>query len=578
MTPQPLTAARGGLVGSPGPSRRDLARPTASASLLDAVSDLRRDVDRTRFPLPLGGVDVAEARRRQLLDQLDDHLLPRLRELSAPAVVVVAGSTGAGKSTLVNSLLGTEVSKAGVLRPTTRRPVLVHNPADSELLADHPLLAIVDVVAHQGVPRGIALVDAPDLDSLLATNRSTAHRLLEAADLWIFVTTATRYGDALPWEVLDRATERGTSMAMVLNRVPDVALVTVRGDLMARLRARGMAAVPLFLVPDVGPHEGLLDARAVAPILRWLAMIAGPDRARSVIARTQRGSLAALRPWVDDLAEAVQAQVDARAGLLTVIDGAVEAPAQRAAEAARGGAVVDGPVRGSWARLSEGRGPFAGRWTSRRRRPERVAGLAALAEELRSATTVAFASARTAGQRAVVDALVATDAVGAGGVLAGLADPATTTPEPVAAVAGGPTGTADDRAASYQRLADPAESAGDWLLAAGQQAGQLHTTSDRSRRRRIARLTRAVGDEGAATLLAAAAAGLEPASAVLAVTLGPGSADDAVGPLTADLAERTAQQARAGVAPAVAELAADDLAADAASLLRLRLAVLKGLI
>ncbi|WP_024288923.1 dynamin family protein [Cellulomonas sp. KRMCY2] len=577
MTPQPPTTARGGPVGSAGPSRRDVARPTASASLLDAVSDLRRDVDRTRFPLPLDDVDVAEARRRQLLDQLDDHLLPRLRELSAPAVVVVAGSTGAGKSTLVNSLLGTEVSKAGVLRPTTRRPVLVHNPDDSELLADHPLLAIVDVVAHQGVPRGIALVDAPDLDSLLATNRSTAHRLLEAADLWIFVTTAARYGDALPWEVLDRATERGTSMAMVLNRVPDAALVTVRGDLMARLRARGMVAVPLFLVPDVGPHEGLLDARAVAPILRWLAMIAGPDRARSVIARTQRGSLAALRPWVDDLAEAVQAQVDARAGLLTVIDGVVEAPARRSAEAARGGAVADGPVRGSWARLSEGRGPLAGRWTSRRRRPERVAGLAALADELRSATTVAFASARSAGQRAVVGALAATDAVGASGVLAGLAEPVTTGPEPVAAV-GGPTGTADDRAASYRRIAEPAESAGDWLLAAGQQAGQLQTTSDRRRRRRIARLTRAVGDDGVATLLAAAAAGLEPASAVLAAMLGPGAADDAVGHLTEDLAERAGQQARSGVAPAVAELASDDLADDAASLLRLRLAVLKGLI
>src|SRR5690606_21779434 len=160
--------------------------------------------------------------------------------------------------------------------------------------------------------------------------------------------------------------ERQTSMAMVLNRVPDDALVTVRGDLMTRLRERGMAAVPLFLVPDVGPHQGLLEPRAVAPILRWLTMIAGPDRARSVIARTQRGSLAALRPWVDDLAEAVQAQVDARTRLETVVDDAVQGPTERAVAAVHGGAVANGPVRGRWVGRSTGGGPLAGRWTSRR--------------------------------------------------------------------------------------------------------------------------------------------------------------------------------------------------------------------
>ena len=42
---------------------------------------------------------------------------------------MVGGSTGAGKSTLVNSVVG-EVSHAGVLRPTTRSPVLVRHPAD----------------------------------------------------------------------------------------------------------------------------------------------------------------------------------------------------------------------------------------------------------------------------------------------------------------------------------------------------------------------------------------------------------------------------------------------------------------
>ncbi len=63
--------------------------------------------------------------------QLDDYVLPRLRSQDAPLLTVVGGSTGAGKSTLVNSIVGQMVSRSGVLRPTTRSPVLVHHPDDA---------------------------------------------------------------------------------------------------------------------------------------------------------------------------------------------------------------------------------------------------------------------------------------------------------------------------------------------------------------------------------------------------------------------------------------------------------------
>ena len=66
--------------------------------------------------------------RDELVAQIDDYLLPRLRSMDAPLLMVVGGSTGAGKSTLVNSLVGADVSPAGVLRPTTRAPVLVCHP------------------------------------------------------------------------------------------------------------------------------------------------------------------------------------------------------------------------------------------------------------------------------------------------------------------------------------------------------------------------------------------------------------------------------------------------------------------
>ncbi len=520
---------------------QDPERPAAKTSLLDAVSDLRRDVAATGFPLPLPDADTARARRTELLDQLDDHLLPRLRELSAPGLVVVAGSTGAGKSTLVNSLLREEVSPAGVLRPTTRQPLLVHHPADGELLAGHPLLADMEAVARDGVPRGIALVDAPDLDSLLNENREMAHRLLEAADLWLFCTTAARYGDALPWHVLDRAAARGVSMAMVLNRVPADAVVTVRGDLLRRLGAHGLSTVPLFLVPDAGPHEGLLPEASVTPVRRWLTVLAGADRAQGVIARTQRGSLAALRPWVAELADAVQAQVDARVAIEDRLADVLAGPAERAAAAVARGAVGEGPARSTWAAHAGRTGGLGGGWGARRGRVAREQALGALATELEGSARVSLVAARRSGDQVVAAEL-------------------------------GEELDAIDLPADADAATPDAESSA-WLAAATDRV-RVAAEEPGSGGRGAARLLAQVGS-GAGPLVAAAAVGLGAARVlverVLGGELGRRVADD----VAADLAQRLRGQVLAAGSRVRAGLAVEDLADDAASRLRLRAAVLK---
>lgn len=95
---------------------------TARAGLIAAVDVVRGQLARTSLPLEGAGVEAARRRRVDLLDQIDDYLLPRLRSEGAPLLIVVGGSTGAGKSTLVNSLLGAALTAPGVLRPTTRSP------------------------------------------------------------------------------------------------------------------------------------------------------------------------------------------------------------------------------------------------------------------------------------------------------------------------------------------------------------------------------------------------------------------------------------------------------------------------
>ena len=156
--------------------------------------------------------------------------------------MVVGGSTGAGKSTLVNSLIGAEVSPAGVLRPTTRAPVLALHPADARWFEDDRILpgltrtsggpagpGGLQLVPTERLPEGLALLDAPDIDSVVEANRALAGQLLAAADSWLFVTTAARYADAVPWDLLGAARERGTSLSLVLDRVPPEAVDEVAG-------------------------------------------------------------------------------------------------------------------------------------------------------------------------------------------------------------------------------------------------------------------------------------------------------------------------------------------------------------
>nr|WP_223291116.1 dynamin family protein [Streptomyces avicenniae] len=309
----------------------------ARPELLDALTVLRERLAAARFPLELPGAERARRSRGELLAQLDGYLLPRLREPTAPLLAVFGGSTGAGKSTLVNSLVGRRVTEAGVLRPTTRTPVLVCHPDDRDWFAGGhvlpqlgrvrmprqdveqppppprdgpPTLAVQTVRA---LPPGLALLDAPDIDSLVAANRDLAADLLCAADIWVLVTTASRYADALPWHLLRSAREYDVTLATVLDRVPHQIAGEVSRHYAALLERVGLGEIPCFTVPELpesaGGGSGLLPGTAVAPLRQWLARCAqDPTTRAGTVARTAGGAVASLRSRVAALAGESAAQ------------------------------------------------------------------------------------------------------------------------------------------------------------------------------------------------------------------------------------------------------------------------------
>ncbi|QLJ00348.1 dynamin family protein [Streptomyces sp. NEAU-sy36] len=346
--------------------------------LLDTLSALRDRVAAARFPLPLAGAPRARANRDELLAQLDDYLVPRLRAPEAPLLAVVGGSTGAGKSTLVNSLVGRRVSEAGVLRPTTRTPVLVchpadhhwfsgvrvlpdlariwlphHDPRDDDLLppADQPARAL-RIETAETLPRGLALLDAPDVDSLVAENRVLAAELLCAADIWVMVTSAARYADAIPWHLLRTAKEYDATLVTVLDRVPHQVVSEVSRQYAALLTKAGLGDVPRFTVPELPESvwsAGLLPATAVAPLRAWLAHHAQDPGARQyVMARTVHGLLDSLRTRMPELAGAAAAQYAAALRLTSAVEGAYDGEHARLRARLQSGAVLAGDALKRW--------------------------------------------------------------------------------------------------------------------------------------------------------------------------------------------------------------------------------------
>ena len=262
--------------------------------LTDALRDLASALERRVAAAP--GAN-RRARAERLQRHVVDFLLPRARDASAPLIVVILGSTGSGKSSLFNGLVGRAMSPSGVLRPTTRRPLAVVHPDDAgaDLLPGMVARGAVSLSGDPEARRGLVLVDAPDFDSVELANRALAVELLEAADLVIFVTSATRYADQVPWSVLDRARQRGVPLLAVLNRLPPDAsdAAAVAADY-RQLLERGKlddagAFGRLEVVPvsegDLDPARDALGVAAIAPIRDALDRLTRDEVVRRELAR-----------------------------------------------------------------------------------------------------------------------------------------------------------------------------------------------------------------------------------------------------------------------------------------------------
>ena len=266
--------------------------------------------------------EAAQARARQLADHLGGHLRVRAASLDAPLLVLLVGPTGAGKSTVFNTIVGHGASETGVLRPTTRVAAVLVHPDDRATLTDGTFGRMsptqLRFVEDESIERGLVLVDAPDIDSLEHANRELADRLVEAADLCLFVTTATRYADRVPWAVLDRVRERGLPLQVIVNRMPAAASdqAEILADVRRLLSEAGLDPAQttgddspprdVLAVPEgaLDPSGDRLERSTIDPVLEEIARLRADRQARlDLAARALRGALSGLGESLDRIAD-----------------------------------------------------------------------------------------------------------------------------------------------------------------------------------------------------------------------------------------------------------------------------------
>ena len=216
-----------------------------------------------------GLLTAAEGARGRLDDSVvdaahavADRAAGRLRLSADHTVVALAGATGSGKSSTFNALAGLELASVGVRRPTTSWTTACVWGRDGA----EELLAWLDIPPRHQVTRdsaldsgvqehaldGVVLLDLPDHDSTEVSHHLEVDRLVQLADLLVWVLDPQKYADAAVHDrYLAPLASHQEVMVVVLNQIDIVAPDRRQGmvdDVRRLLAADGLPEVPVFPV------------------------------------------------------------------------------------------------------------------------------------------------------------------------------------------------------------------------------------------------------------------------------------------------------------------------------------------
>ncbi len=166
-------------------------------AVLAEIDDLIRRVRQWHKSGPAW--DAAE-HARALVGRILSRVESLRIRLETPLVVATFGGTGTGKSTLVNALVGQEVTPSGRQRPTTKTPVLLIHPDLDPQSLGFDVSEFQVRVTDAPVLKDIVIIDCPDPDtsetSAAGSNLALLRAIVPHCDVLIYTSTQQKYRSA----------------------------------------------------------------------------------------------------------------------------------------------------------------------------------------------------------------------------------------------------------------------------------------------------------------------------------------------------------------------------------------------
>jgi len=248
----PLVTGSRTVAGPPGAALLDRARAIETALELGGEQLVPGDVDEAR---------VVVQRVQERLTLGGDH-----------TVVVLAGATGSGKSSLFNAVTGADLAEVGVRRPTTSTATsAVWGPKSADPLLEwleidrrHDLRSPTRNDGVLGSLDGLVLLDLPDMDSRERGHRAEVDRVLQLCDIFVWVTDPQKYADAvLHDDYLHQLSAHEAATVIVLNQVDRLEPAQVsacRADLLRLLQHDGLPSSSV-LITSASTGQGVPELR-----------------------------------------------------------------------------------------------------------------------------------------------------------------------------------------------------------------------------------------------------------------------------------------------------------------------------
>lgn len=311
-------------------ARPEPPRAIDAGALDERITGLRTAVHAADGRLDPGALAVARAvleragQRRMLSQDL--------------TVVALGGSTGAGKSSLFNLLVGQEVAEVGVRRPTTGEPQAA---LWARVDAAGRLLDWLGVRRWHGVDgdaagelSGLVLVDLPDHDSTEAAHREHVDRLVERVDVMVWVMDPQKYADALVHDTYLKRFARHADVTVVLLNQVDRLAESDAAACLAHLRT-------LLAADGLGRSTVLpVSARTGAGVVALTDLLAG-------VVAERRAALVRLAADIATSADGLAAAAGDNSATLRPVPDAVGRELDEALAAAAGVDLVADAVRRS---------------------------------------------------------------------------------------------------------------------------------------------------------------------------------------------------------------------------------------